>query len=115
MERLPLPESACNDVIGRLPPFLYLLQTVHEEVLRAPDVREHTPEVCHHVDPLPTILKWLLDDDEEIDVRCIVGIPSGLGTEQHDLDGIRLVHNRGDHLPQTGAESMVQSKSHNAV
>lgn len=115
IKHLPLTESACNDVIGRPLPFLYLLQTVHEEILWAPDVREHTPEACHQVHPLPTILKWLLDDDEKIHVRCIVGIPSGLGTEQHDPDGIHLVYDRIDHTPEAIAEGGVRSESHNTV
>ena len=111
----PLPKAACNDVVRRVSPAFHLVSAVHQKILRPPDVGQSPPEPRHRFYPFPTIPKRLVNDDEEIHVRCIVGVPSGLGPEQHDPDGIHLVHDRVDHSPQAIAESMVQSKSHNAA
>lgn len=52
------------------------IPAVHEPVFRPPNVGEDSPKVDHQLDPLLTVLERLFNDDQEIDVRGLNGVPA---------------------------------------
>ncbi|HYW78823.1 MAG TPA: hypothetical protein VE890_04565 [Thermoguttaceae bacterium] len=81
MQNPPLAQSIGNNVVGRVTPLRDLSLIEQQDIHRYSDSRKTLPNRGNRAPPTAFRRKWLLVNNQEIDIRVFVRCPSHLRAE----------------------------------